>query len=248
MAKIRLLLEVHSAIPTNNSAVFTKIVEAHERRKLHCHCGLKAQFAVFVLRHLGTFSCLQCEVMKKVTRILSSLERSDGRSPEELLPLVYDELRKLAAARLKRDPAGQSLQPTALVHDAYVRLVDVDHVETWDSRGHFFAAAAEAMRRILVDRAIKKRRKKHGGDFRRIDLLNDFALTDEPHDQVLTVNEALDRFARIDPDKAALVKLRYFAGLTLEEAAAVLGVSRATASRHWTYAKAWLYRAIKDSE
>lgn len=191
---------------------------------------------------------LQCEVMKEVTKILSSIEQGDGQSPEDLLPLVYDELRKLAAARLKRYPAGQSLQPTELVHDAYVRLVDVQHVEAWDSRGHFFSAAAEAMRRILVDRAIKKRRKKHGGSLKRIDLIHDFAAEDEAHDQILIVNEALDRFIRIDAEKANLVKLRYFAGMTLEEAAEVLGVSRATASRHWTYAKAWLYRAIKDSE
>jgi RNA polymerase sigma factor (TIGR02999 family) len=182
--------------------------------------------------------------MSDVTQILSAIEQGDPSAAEQLLPLVYDELRKLAAARLAHEMPGQTLQATALVHEAYLRLVDVDKVPTWDSRGHFFAAAAEAMRRILVERARSRRRLKRGGDRQRVDL-DEVELTVEgPSDDVLTLDEALTKLADKHPDKAALVKLRYFAGLTVDEAARVLGIAPATADRHWTFARAWLYREV----
>src|SRR5262249_7267539 len=154
---------------------------------------------------------------------------------DQLLPLVYDELRRLAAEKLAQERPGQTLQATALVHEAYLRLVDVEKAQHWNSRGHFFAAAAEAMQRILVENARRKRSLKRGGDRRRIDLEEALSCAQEPADELLALNEALDQLAREDPKKAALVKLRYFTGLSVQEAAEVLGISRATADRYWAY-------------
>ena len=186
--------------------------------------------------------------MNEITRILSAVEGGDPQAADQLLPLVYDELRKLAAARLAEEKPGQTLQATALVHDAYLRLVDVDRAQQWNSRGHFFAAAAEAMRRILVDNARRKRRPKHGGDRQRIPL-DAIALPveDRFHD-LLALDEALRELARQEPLKAELVKLRYFAGLSVEEAAACLGIAPITAKRYWAVARAWLYAALADEE
>jgi RNA polymerase sigma factor (TIGR02999 family) len=181
--------------------------------------------------------------MNDVTRILSALERGDVHAAEQLLPLVYEELRKLAAQKLAQEKPGQTLQPTALVHEAYLRLVGVDKAPQWDSRRHFFAAAAEAMRRILIDSARRKRRPKHGGDQRRVDLDEAVSIS-EAKDDLLALDEALSRLAAEAPAKAELVKLRYFAGLSLDEAAACLGISPATAKRYWAVARAWLYDAI----
>jgi RNA polymerase sigma factor (TIGR02999 family) len=183
--------------------------------------------------------------MKDVTRILSEVEHGDPHAAQELLPLVYGELRKLAAQRLAQESPGQTLQATALVHEAYLRLVDVETAQHWNSRGHFFAAAAEAMRRILVDGARRKRRPKHGGDRRRIDLDEALAAAD-PQEDLLALDEALGRLATEEPVKAELVKLRYFAGLSLEEAAACLGISPATAKRYWAVARAWLFAALSE--
>jgi RNA polymerase sigma factor (TIGR02999 family) len=184
--------------------------------------------------------------MSDVTRILSHIEQGDSQAGNKLLPLVYDELRKLAAAKLAQEKPGQTLQPTALVHDAYIRLVDVDHTQHWDSRGHFFAAAAEAMRRILVENARRKASSKRGGEHVRMDLDQYLTLSDERPADLLILNEALDRLAAEDPIKAELVKLRCFAGLSHQEAAAALGLPRATADRYWAYAKARLYCEIYD--
>jgi RNA polymerase sigma factor (TIGR02999 family) len=181
--------------------------------------------------------------MNDVTRILSAVEHGDPTAAEQLLPLVYDELRRLAARRLAREKPGQTLQATALVHEAYLRLVGPQD-PGWDGRGHFFAAAAEAMRRILVERARRKRRRKHGdGRLCQDSNLDDLAgpETRDPL-EVLAVHEALDRLAEKAPRKAELVKLRYFLGCTMAEAAQVLGVAQATAEEDWTYAKAWLRR------
>jgi RNA polymerase sigma factor (TIGR02999 family) len=182
--------------------------------------------------------------MSDITRILSAIERGDPRAAEQLLPLVYDELRQLAAEKMAQERPGHTLQATALVHEAYLRLVDVDTAQRWNSRGHFFAAAAEAMRRVLVENARRKRSVKHGGACRRVNLEEAVSCAPEPADELLSLDEALDQLAREDPSKAELVKLRYFTGLSVEEAAAVLGISRATADRWWAYAKAWLYCAV----
>jgi len=179
--------------------------------------------------------------MSEVTRILSAIEQGDPHAAEQLLPLVYDELRKLAAQKLAQEKPGQTLETTALVHEAYLRLVDVDRIQRWDSRGHFFAAAAEAMRRILVESARRRRSAKHGGQFRRLDLEAAQSLAEPPPDDLLALDEALDQLATEDPVKAELVKLRCFAGLSHQEAAEALGISRATADRYWAYAKSWLY-------
>ena len=179
--------------------------------------------------------------MSDVTRILSQIESGDPSAAEQLLPLVYDELRKLAAAKLAHEQAGQTLQPTALVHEAYLRLVDVEHAQLFNSRGHFFAAAAEAMRRILVEVARHKLRHKHGGGRTRVDLAEIDVATHLPPDELLSLNEAIDALAAHDQPAAELVKLRYFAGLSVEQAAETLGLSRTVAYRHWTYARAWLF-------
>lgn len=185
--------------------------------------------------------------MSDVTRILCAIEQGDPHAAEELLPLVYDELRKLAAQKMAQEAPGQTLQATALVHEAYLRLVDVKKAQHWDSRGHFFAAAAEAMRRILIAKANRKRRSKHGGDRARVDLDSKCAVDVSPSDQLLALDEALTRLAKEYPQKEKLVKLRYFAGMSLEEAASAMGISRATASRYWTYAKTWLYCEMEEA-
>jgi RNA polymerase sigma factor (TIGR02999 family) len=185
--------------------------------------------------------------MNDVTRILSAIEQGDPHAAEQLLSLVYDELRALAARKLAQEKPGQTLQATALVHEAYLRLVDVERAQYWDNRGHFFAAAAEAMRRILIDQARRKRSEKHGGSMRRVEL-DGGALLAGPEDpaaeDLLALDEALAQFEIEDPLKARLVKLRYFAGLSLQEAAKALGISAATAKRHWIYARSWLYGKV----
>lgn len=179
-----------------------------------------------------------------VTRLLHDIDAGRAGS-EELLPVVYGELRKLAAAKMKQEAAGHTLQPTALVHEAYLRLVQPGASEAWDSRGHFFAAAAEAMRRILVENARRKARIRHGGAIRRVELLEaDAAFDPDDHASLLALDEALTQFADAAPEKAELVQLRYFAGLSEQDAADVLGISRATAARWWAYARAWLYDRI----
>jgi len=186
--------------------------------------------------------------MSDVTQILQQIESGDPSAAEQLLPLVYEELRKLAAARMARESPDQTLQPTALVHEAYVRLVDAERATHWSGRGHFFAAAAEAMRRILVERARRKLRPMHGGDRQRVPLFNEAAVTHDPVEEVLIVHEALDRLALESPEKAELVKLRYFAGFSVQEAADCLQISRATADRHWSYAKAFLFSELQDAK
>jgi RNA polymerase sigma factor (TIGR02999 family) len=182
--------------------------------------------------------------MSEVTRILSAIAKGDPRAAERLLPLIYEELRKLAAAKLAQEKPGQTLQATALVHEAYVRLVGADHAKEWDSRGHFFAAAAEAMRRILIEQARRKGSQKRGGGRRRVEL-DAAALPAAPDkgqaDDLLALDEALQQLEMEEPLKARLVKLRYFAGLTIDEAAQALGISAATAKRHWIYARSWLF-------
>jgi RNA polymerase sigma factor (TIGR02999 family) len=186
--------------------------------------------------------------MSEVTQILSAIEQGDPRAAEQLLPLVYDELRKLAAHRLAGEGPGHTLQPTALVHEAYLKLVGPDPRHPWNGRVHFFAAAAEAMRRILIDHARRKHRARRGGGMERVELddLDDIELVagGGDADKLLALDEALAQLAAADPRRAELVRLRYFAGLTLEQAAELLGISRATADRHWAFARAWLYDAM----
>jgi RNA polymerase sigma factor (TIGR02999 family) len=185
--------------------------------------------------------------MNDVTRILSAIERGDPQAAEQLLPLVYDELRRLAARRLAREKPGQTLQATALVHEAYLRLVDTDRARQWNSRGHFFAAAAEAMRRILVENARRKQAGKRGGGLRRVPLDDAEPGYTPAEDEVLAVDEALDRLGAEDPQAARLVQLRYFAGMSVEDAAAVVGLPRSTAYEHWAYARARI-RCLLDGE
>jgi RNA polymerase sigma factor (TIGR02999 family) len=180
--------------------------------------------------------------MSEVTRILSDLAQGNTQAAGQLLPLVYDELRKLATTRMAEEAPGNTLDATALVHEAYLRLVGD---QQFDSRGHFFAAAAEAMRRILVDHARRKAAARHGGGLTRLELAPDLAATPETSEDLIALDEALDRLAAVDPLKAELVKLRYFAAMTLPEAAAALGLSERTAGRHWAYARAWLRRAVE---
>jgi RNA polymerase sigma factor (TIGR02999 family) len=186
--------------------------------------------------------------MSQVTSILSAIEQGDPSAAEQLLPLVYEELRKLAAQKLAQESPGQTLQATSLIHEAYLRLVDTATVQQWNSRGHFFAAAAEAMRRILVENARRKGRRKRGGDRRRVDLELAEPAAPERSDDLLDLDEALERFAAKDRAKADLVKLRYFAGLTMEQTAEMLGISLATAHRWWNYARAWLHQDIAQGE
>ncbi|MHC4405467.1 MAG: sigma-70 family RNA polymerase sigma factor [Planctomycetota bacterium] len=179
--------------------------------------------------------------MSDVTRILSAIEQGDAQAANQLLPLVYEELRKLAAHKLAQEKPGQTLQATALVHEAYIRLVDVEKVQQWDSRGHFFAAAAEAMRRILVERARQKQAEKHGGDHQRVELdAVEPSVLPMACDDILGLDEALGKLEQQHPRKAELVKLRFFAGLTTTQAAQALGVSVSTAENDWTYARSWL--------
>jgi len=178
--------------------------------------------------------------MNDVTRILSAIEQGDPQAADQLLPLVYEELRKLAAARLAQEKPGQTLQATALVHEAYLRLVGAENQQRWDGRGHFFAAAAEAMRRILVEQARRKQGPKAGGRLHRVALDGAVPAIAGPNFDILALNEALDKLAAKDPRKAELVKLRFFAGLTSDQAAAALGVAPSTVDLDWAYAKSWL--------
>jgi RNA polymerase sigma factor (TIGR02999 family) len=181
--------------------------------------------------------------MNDVTRILNAIERGEAKATDELLPILYEELRLLAAQRLAKESPGQTLQATALVHEVYLRLLG-DEGQTWQSRGHFFAAAAEAMRRILIENARRKQRVKRGGDRERVDLPNAEPATDGPCDDLIALDEAIEKLARIDKVKADLVKLRFFAGLTGEQAAEALGISHNTADRYWAYVRSWLHLEI----
>jgi RNA polymerase sigma factor (TIGR02999 family) len=182
--------------------------------------------------------------MNEVTRILSAIEHGEPHAAEQLLPLVYDKLRRLAAARLAQEKPGQTLDATALVHEAYLRLVGDEAANGWDGRGHFFAAAATAMRRILVERARKKRRLVHGGGRKREEIDPELIVAPEVDHEILALDIALTRLAERDPQKARLVELRYFAGLTGDQAAEILGISPSTADREWTFARAWLRREV----
>ena len=186
--------------------------------------------------------------MKDVTQILSRIEDGDGKAAEELLPLVYDELRKLAAQKMAQEKPGQTLQATALVHEAYIRLVDMEKAQHWTGRGHFFAAAAEAMRRILVDQAREKRSQRRGGGLQRHALEHVEITAPEPSVDLLRINEALARLEQADKPAADLVKLRYFAGLTIPQAADALSISSATADRYWAYARAWLHAELLKAD
>jgi RNA polymerase sigma factor (TIGR02999 family) len=183
--------------------------------------------------------------MTDVTRILTAIEQGDARAVDELLPLVYEQLRRLAAQKLSHEPPGQTLQATALVHEAYLRLVGSE-ARNWSGRTHFFAAAAEAMRRILIDNARRKQRLKRGGARQRIGLTDAEPAIEEPSDDLIALDEALTKLTESDKTKADLVKLRYFAGLTLEQAAAILNLPERTAKRYWAHARAWLYRQITE--
>jgi RNA polymerase sigma factor (TIGR02999 family) len=195
----------------------------------------------------GVCSCGWNKGMKEVTRILTAIEQGDVRAADELLPLVYQELRQLATRRMKKEKPGQTLQATALVHEAYIRLVGSED-QNWTSSGHFFAAAAEAMRRILIENARRKRRIKRGGGHQKVDLKDSDLAIEAPSDDLIVLDEALEKLSRKDRVKSDLVKLRYFAGLTLEQAANILKLSQRTAKRHWSYARAWLYREITRGE
>jgi RNA polymerase sigma factor (TIGR02999 family) len=186
--------------------------------------------------------------MSEVTRVLSAIERGDPHAAEQLLPLVYEKLRQLAAQKLAQEKPGQTLQATALVHEAYLRLVDVERAQQWNSRSHFFAAAAEAMRRILVESARRKQRLKHGGGRQRLpaDLIE--AAVGSPAVDLLALDEALAELAALDPPKAELVKLRFFGGLSVVEAAGCLGIARATADRYWAFARAWLFEKVAGAK
>lgn len=214
------------------------------QRRRHVSLGLTDQ----------TEPCLFAPViMNEITHIFRAVQEGDPHAASRLLPLVYDELRRLAARQLAREPGGQTLQPTALVHEAYLRLVSPPGSEPgaqephWDHRGHFFAAAAEAMRRILIDNARRKQRPKHGGDRQRVS--GDFAAPEPetPLEDLLALDEALEQLAQEEPAKAELVKLRFFAGLTMPEVAEVLGISLPTVERHWTYARTWLFAKLQDA-
>jgi len=183
--------------------------------------------------------------MSDVTRILTAIEQGNARAADELLPLVYQELRHLAAQKMSHEPPGQTLQATALVHEAYIKLVGSE-AQNFSGRTHFFAAAAEAMRRILIDNARRKQRLKHGGDQQKIGLDDAEIAIEAPSDDLIALDEALEKLAEMDKVKADLVKLRYFAGLTLEQAASLLNLSERTAKRYWAHARAWLYRQVNE--
>jgi RNA polymerase sigma factor (TIGR02999 family) len=186
--------------------------------------------------------------MSDVTQILNAIEEGDARAAEKLLPLVYQELRHLAAAKMAREKPGQTLQATALVHEAYIRLVDVEKAQHWNSRGHFFAAAGEAMRRLLVERARRKQTLKHGGGWRQVELSEPDLVTGGTPDQVVALHEALENLEQEEPDATRLVKLVTFAGFSVEQAGQLLEMSRTTAYRHWSYARAWIKTHIADEE
>jgi len=196
----------------------------------------------------GSFPCILTVDMSDITQILSAIERGDQQASEQLLPVVYDELRRLASLQLSHEASGQTLQPTALVHEAYLRLVDRDRQPAWNHRGHFFTAAAEAMRRILVENARRKNRKKRGGNWNRLDFDPAKISVPEGNDDLIALDEALNSLEERDARKAELVKLRYFAGLTMEQAANALGVSIATAERDWAYARVWLLRELTTDD
>lgn len=185
--------------------------------------------------------------MSDITRILEQIEGGDQHAAEDLLPLIYDELRSLAAARMASERPDHTLSATALVHEAYVRLVDTDRVQNWDSRGHFFAAAAEAMRRILVDRARKRQRLKRGGDRVKLELLENLVMTTDTPDQVIAISDALDRLTQEDPLPARVFSLRVFANVPISEIASTMGISRANAYRQWTYARAWIRSELLET-
>src|SRR5262245_2438461 len=197
---------------------------------------------------LASFWTVILDRMSEVTRILSAIEQGDPHAAEQLLPLVYDELRKLAAQKLAQEKPGHTLEATALVHEAYLRLVDTEKARHWDSRGHFFAAAAEAMRRILVETARRKQRPKHGGQGQRVELDDAVSLSDDRAGELLLLHVALEKLEAESPEKSQLVKLRYFAGLSHQEAAQAMGISRATADRHWAYAKVFLRCEMDDAD
>jgi RNA polymerase sigma factor (TIGR02999 family) len=182
-------------------------------------------------------------MMTDVTRILNAIEEGDAKAADELLPLVYEELRLLAAQKMAKELPGQTLQATALVHEAYLRLVG-NEIQNWDSRGHFFAAAAEAMRRILVDKARFKQSMRHGGKHQKKDLSDMFLLIEDPKDDIVAVDDALDKLEREDPKLANVIKLRYFSGLTLDQIATIMGIGRRTVDRYWALGRAWLYQEI----
>lgn len=183
--------------------------------------------------------------MSEVTRILSRIDQGDPAAADQLLPLVYEELRKLAAAKLSREQPGQTLQPTALVHEAYLRLVDCDEQQNWNGRGHFFSAAAEAIRRILIERARSKKRLKRGGSARKVQLDEGIDLAaDQELEELIDLHEVLDLLEERDPEKAAVVKMRFFAGLTIPQIAEAMSISSSTADRYWAYARAWLVREM----
>ncbi len=182
--------------------------------------------------------------MADVTQILSQVESGDSGAASQLLPLVYSELRKLAAQKMAQERPGQTLQATGLVHEAYVRLVGDANDAEWSNRGHFFAAAAEAMRRILIENARRKGRIRHGGELKRVDLDSQLQVSDESDTNLLALDEALGQLEDEEPEAARVVKLRYFAALTIEETAAALGISARTVNRHWTFARAWLYERL----
>ena len=200
----------------------------------------------FRLKREDTSAKRGIALMHEVTRILSAIEQGDPRAAEQLLPLVYDELRKLAAQRMREEKPGQTLQATALVHEAYLRLVDVEKAQHWNSRRHFFAAAAEAMRRILIDHARQKQSERHGGRVKRLDLLGADLPAAAPDDDVLLLDEAIAKLAKVRPQAAELVKLRFFTGLTVAETASIIGVSPRTTRRLWLYARAWLRREMES--
>ena len=186
--------------------------------------------------------------MAEVTEILDAIEQGDPHAAGQLLPLVYNELRQLAAQKLAREKPGQTLQATALVHEAYLRLVDVEQAQHWNSRGHFFAAAAEAMRRILVDNARRKKRGKHGGDLQRLALEDRDVPVPPPADDILALDDALTRLAETDPEAARVVQLHFFGGLSIEQIGEALGISRTSAYRQWYFARAWLRSAMGEGE
>jgi RNA polymerase sigma factor (TIGR02999 family) len=185
--------------------------------------------------------------MSDVTQLLNAIEAGEAKAAEQLLPLVYEELRKLAAAKMARERPGQTLQATALVHEAWLRLVGSEEQNAWNSRGHFFGAAAEAMRRILVDRARQKGRVRHGGELERVDLEHVNLATEDNDATVLAIHEALEKLAFESPQKADIVKLRYFTGLQNQEIAKALGISLSTVERSWAYARSWLHRELKKN-
>ena len=186
--------------------------------------------------------------MSDVTQLLSEIDAGDPKAADQLLPLVYDELRRLAAAKMAQEKPGQTLQATALVHEAWLRLVGAEEQRAWNSRGHFFGAAAEAMRRILIESARRKARLRHGGELERVPVDQIDIAAALPEDRLIQVSEALDELDREAPEAAQVVKLRYFAGLTQEQVAGAMGISLRSAERHWTWAKAWLFQWIRDHE